>query len=646
MATPTQIDITQLPSLASGQIWLGNGSGVTSMLAPTGDVTINSSGVFAIGSGKVKSAMMDSAISISASLTTPVIIGGTGTTSTLSIRPTSGAGTTGADIIFQAGNNGASEFMRIKTVSIGPVLVVGTSNYNVNSVVGDVFSPMIQIVNNANSSIYPMAFFTYGDNTYSSSFESYRMGGTEASPTATIAGMKFASWGFRGHDGSGTPITQSAMAWIPQTINAWSSSDHSAFFDFEVTPRGSTTRSQIVHIGNEATLGFPSQTIPDGYPLIYGAATFPASPSGANYAVNMQVTSVSGSFTQGGYNIDMLAGGTSSTLYTGIRSANAVAGTGTSIFTSDGGAAGVYGMLGFSAPVSTGYAVGVMGGARSAAIAAGVYGASLTNNNSNTNIGVIGLGLNGGLSPIQIGGYFGLTNATPTFVSAALIADNGSTSSPIFIASKGGTTEFIIGSNGTLGISTTNLTSSFLAFHANTTALSQLNLASSSGTDVTSPNDGDLWYNGTNLYFRNGSTSKDLLAGGGGGITGSGTATYVTYWSGSSAVTGSSAFVYDGSKQLILSPGTMADTKYPLSITATAPASVASYWAAIEMQITSSSGGGNEYPFHLNFIAGGTSAKLYAAGNFTNNVAGTGTSCFTTDGGGASNAGIFAFSGG
>lgn len=46
--------------------------------------------------------------------TITTVIGGTGTTSTLTLRSTSGVGTTGADIIFQAGNNGATEVMRLQ----------------------------------------------------------------------------------------------------------------------------------------------------------------------------------------------------------------------------------------------------------------------------------------------------------------------------------------------------------------------------------------------------------------------------------------------------------------------------------------------------------------------------------------------------
>lgn len=43
----------------------------------------------------------------------PLITGGSGTTSTLTLQPTSGAGITNSDIIFKVGNNGAVEAMRV-----------------------------------------------------------------------------------------------------------------------------------------------------------------------------------------------------------------------------------------------------------------------------------------------------------------------------------------------------------------------------------------------------------------------------------------------------------------------------------------------------------------------------------------------------
>lgn len=62
---------------------------------------------------------------ITTSATAPVVIGGTNTTSTLTLRSTSGVGATGADIIFQAGNNGATEVMRLQN---GGNVGIGTSS--------------------------------------------------------------------------------------------------------------------------------------------------------------------------------------------------------------------------------------------------------------------------------------------------------------------------------------------------------------------------------------------------------------------------------------------------------------------------------------------------------------------------------------
>lgn len=50
---------------------------------------------------------------VTSPVTAAVIQGGSGTTSTLTLQPTSGVGTTGADIIFGVGNNGATEAARI-----------------------------------------------------------------------------------------------------------------------------------------------------------------------------------------------------------------------------------------------------------------------------------------------------------------------------------------------------------------------------------------------------------------------------------------------------------------------------------------------------------------------------------------------------
>lgn len=50
-----------------------------------------------------------------------------------------------------------------------------------------------------------------------------------------------------------------------------------------------------------------------------------------------------------------------------------------------------------------------------------------------------------------------------------------------------------------------------LSLGSNTATLPQMNFATSNGIDITNPNDGDLWWNGTNLYFFDGKEKIDLL---------------------------------------------------------------------------------------------------------------------------------------
>ncbi len=67
---------------------------------------------------------MQASPTFTTSITDPLVIGGTGTTSTLTLRSTSGVGTTNADIIFQTGNNGGTEIMR--ALNAGGLIIGGT----------------------------------------------------------------------------------------------------------------------------------------------------------------------------------------------------------------------------------------------------------------------------------------------------------------------------------------------------------------------------------------------------------------------------------------------------------------------------------------------------------------------------------------
>jgi len=67
--------------------------------------------------------------------------------------------------------------------------------------------------------------------------------------------------------------------------------------------------------------------------------------------------------------------------------------------------------------------------------------------------------------------------------------------------------------NDRLGIGTASPTA-LLHLDPATASRSQFRLESSAGTDPTTPNSGDLWWDGTNLNFYDGSSTNDLLAGG------------------------------------------------------------------------------------------------------------------------------------
>lgn len=80
---------------------------------------------------------------------------------------------------------------------------------------------------------------------------------------------------------------------------------------------------------------------------------------------------------------------------------------------------------------------------------------------------------------------------------------------PVIVAQK---TNGYVGINTGTGVNPTAL----LHIGAPTTSHASLRLTASAAVNPSAPNSGDLWWNGTNLYFYNGSSNTDLLSGGGG----------------------------------------------------------------------------------------------------------------------------------
>jgi trimeric autotransporter adhesin len=87
----------------------------------------------------------------------------------------------------------------------------------------------------------------------------------------------------------------------------------------------------------------------------------------------------------------------------------------------------------------------------------GVVGDATTtqaNESVAASVGIYGAALRAHASAIQVGGYFTLLGSAPTLTSAALVADNGAETSPIFVARDNGTAVFTVADGGNVGIGT------------------------------------------------------------------------------------------------------------------------------------------------------------------------------------------------
>lgn len=194
-----------------------------------------------------------------------------------------------------------------------------------------------------------------------------------------------------------------------------------------------------------------SGTLADQAQVLNITATQPASPSGTQSAITTTITGA-GSAAQNNvaWNFGYSAGYTGASRSIGLNLSNSNAGTGQTLVPTAGlnFPNGNMAILGDSNATTTGYNIGYVGRAEGGAVNAAVAGFAQINKNSATNIGVVGSGLNGGTSPVQIGGFFSLNQTTVPSVSAALIADNGSQTDAIFLARDNGSTVFTIADGG------------------------------------------------------------------------------------------------------------------------------------------------------------------------------------------------------
>lgn len=173
-------------------------------------------------------------------------------------------------------------------------------------------------------------------------------------------------------------------------------------------------------------------------------------PVGARSGIYYEFTTAgTANARQQGLFFEMKAGYTGAHSAIGIYFANAAQATGNNINTWMGN----YGSMNYVYGVTTGLNCAQGGWAQGGNLNIGVMGEAPTAKNSATNLGVLGIALNTGTSPVQIGGYFTLRDtATPNIpsVSAALIADNGSQTSNILRLFDNGTACFAVEDGGTV----------------------------------------------------------------------------------------------------------------------------------------------------------------------------------------------------
>ena len=190
-----------------------------------------------------------------------------------------------------------------------------------------------------------------------------------------------------------------------------------------------------------------SGTLADAEYSAYITATTASTRTSSQSIIQYDLTGAGTSaFNMYGFNTNLLAG------YTGVnatqagRFVNSSAGTGTNLFT---GAVN-QGISGIANGITTGTNVGMGGTASGGATNVGNRSIADSNVANSTNIGMFGLANNTGTGTVyEIGGYFGLNTATPTFgASAALMCDNSSKAFDIFVARDNGTKVWSIADGG------------------------------------------------------------------------------------------------------------------------------------------------------------------------------------------------------
>jgi hypothetical protein len=200
-------------------------------------------------------------------------------------------------------------------------------------------------------------------------------------------------------------------------------------------------------ITDVAGIKIEAGTLADNENALSITATMPTTAAAVNNAINIEIASAgNSSFNNRAVLVQYKEGYTGISPTIGAEVTNSAASTGSDITTTNGNNA----ILGNCNGTTTGSNTGGRFISQNANLNIGVIGLSITAKNNAINGGGVFIGRNTGTTPIEFGVYAGLSASGPTLVSAALIADNSNSTSPIALFRDNGITMWSITDGGTL----------------------------------------------------------------------------------------------------------------------------------------------------------------------------------------------------
>lgn len=182
------------------------------------------------------------------SIVSPLIVGGTGVGSTLTFKSTSGIGSTDA-IIFQVGNNGATESLRITT---GGNFVIGGTSPFVTQVSGANVTAQSQILAAGSAASFLMGRFSADANPSAIMFAKSR-NTTVGSHTVVQSGDRLGRFSFAGSDGTDTAEAARMEVRVDGTPGT---GDMPGRFEFSTTPDGAEVPVLALTIDSTQQLKF------------------------------------------------------------------------------------------------------------------------------------------------------------------------------------------------------------------------------------------------------------------------------------------------------------------------------------------------------------------------------------------------------